>query len=181
MSSEPPPQSFGKQIDGFPSVRRFSSLLDYLDLCEVGVFIHSGTLDCELHKNAYHDWVGYEDEPLTARGVVEAIRFCLSEDDPDCNLDQTHVIMSPVDKVTIKREIAAGHDEDSGAEDSGAGDGLAVGMTLAKFIYDESVEDFVLSYDSGAAGSAIQPTLSDYSLPLHVRLPALEKGRRVLR
>lgn len=47
---DPPQQPVIKRINGIPSVSRFSSMFDFIELCEVGVFIRSMTLDCELHK-----------------------------------------------------------------------------------------------------------------------------------
>ena len=43
-------------VDGFPSVRRFSSLLDFLELCDTAVIIKSSTLDCDLLKTTGGLW-----------------------------------------------------------------------------------------------------------------------------
>jgi len=112
---------------------------------------------------------------MTSRGVVEAMRTCFEEDEPEKDLDKAHVVISPIDKADIKREMSA-----QGPEEP-AGDGLQVGMTLAAFEYDESLEQYVQMYDSGVAGlSALRPSLSDYDLPLHLRLPPLRRQRRIV-
>ena len=167
--------SSNRQRDGFPSVERFSSLLNYLELCDIGVFIKSDTLDCELFKNSSLEWVGYGDEPLSARGVVDAVCFCMKEDDPEVDFDTVHVLMRPVDPVAIKCEIAASNDEEPDIQ-------LEVSMTTAKFEWDAERDEFVAVFDSDAPGaSCLQPAgASDYALPLHLRLPPLEKRARVV-
>ena len=104
--------------DGFPEVQRFSSLLNYLNLCQADVTINSETLDGSITKRENNCWVVQdEDQELTAVQIVEKIRILIGEDEPERNLDNTFILIQPVDKITIKREIAAaGDDSDSEGE-----------------------------------------------------------------
>ena len=104
--------------DGFPEVQRFSSLLNYLNLCQADVTINTETLDGSITKRENNCWVVQdEDQELTAVQIVEKIRLLIGEDEPERNLDNTFILIQPVDKITIKREIAAaGDDSDSEGE-----------------------------------------------------------------
>ena len=104
--------------DGFPGVPRFSGLLDYLQLCQVGVSIRSDTLECILHKQSEDHWSGYDNEhpPITCRELVQEVRAVLREDEPGCDVDKVFVTMEPIDKVAIKREVVAAGEEDEDEE-----------------------------------------------------------------
>jgi len=62
--------------DGFPEVQRFSSLLNYLNLCQADVTINTETLDGSITKRENNCWVVQdEDQELTAVQIVEKIEF----------------------------------------------------------------------------------------------------------
>ena len=91
-------------INGFPSVRRFSSLLDYLEMCEVGVYINSDTLDCQpSYKHAKNI--------LTSMGIFEEFEkiFDIKDSNYVAKPDQTsYLIMREkfgLDNENIKRSI----------------------------------------------------------------------------
>ena len=103
--------------NGYPSVARFSAMIDYLDLCAVGVSIRSDTLDCNLVKASDDAWSGYDDERnLSCIEVVEELRFVLLENDKDYPVDKIYVHIEPIDKVAIKKEVAADRDEEEDEE-----------------------------------------------------------------
>jgi hypothetical protein len=175
--------------DGFPEVPRFSSLLNYLELCRVGVTINSHDLDATITKTAPDGWdIKDEDRALTAVEIVEKMRFAISEDEPERNLNNTFIFMEPVDKITIKREIAR-ECEDEDEEP-------LVGMRLADIDLtgEEPIE--TATFDGGLAlpqkvcfatfricacarisdpphvSLQVQDQFESYQLPLHLRLPA---------
>ena len=49
------------ELEGHPKVRRFSSLLEYLERCASGVIINELTLDCVITKLSDGRW-GLQDE-----------------------------------------------------------------------------------------------------------------------
>ena len=159
--------------DGFPSVRRFSSLLDFLELCDTAVIIKSSTLDCDLLKTTGGLWEGVDGEgAMTARELVVHLRMCIYADDPQVNLETTHIMIEPVDKVSLKREVA-----DSTAEEPF----MTVGMALCEMELDG--EEFVetKTFDGGPATTP-QPKqqLESYQLPLHLRLPPNPNKKRII-
>lgn len=129
--------------DGFPHVPRFSSLLNYLELCRVGVTIMADTLDAMLTKTSDQSWtLQDEDHELTAVEIVEKMRFAIGEDEPERNVDNVFILIEPVDKVAIKREVAAGDESDHDSE-------AKVGMKLAEIDLtgDEPIE--TATFDGG--------------------------------
>ena len=156
-------------LDGFPSVARFSSLLDYLELCDAAVVIKSATLDCDLLKRTDETWEGLDgSEPLSARAVVETMREYISEDDPDADLDKLCVLIEPVDKLAIKKEMA------DAADLSDDEPFMTVGMKLCEMEFDGERFVETKTFDDGPAAAQQhqqQPKIESYQLPLHLRLP----------
>ena len=100
-------------IGGFPELRQFSSLLTYLELCETGCSLVSDTLQDTIIKTAIGKWSFLEDNrELTALEVVEEMRFVIAEDEPERDLDRLFIFVQPVDKVSIKRELMEGGEEE---------------------------------------------------------------------
>ena len=100
-------QPAAARMDGFPSVPRFSSLLEYLELCDVGCSLASATLLDTIAKNESGKWKMFDDgRELSAREIVQEMRFIIAEEEPKRNVDNIFIFIEPVDKVTIKREVA---------------------------------------------------------------------------
>jgi hypothetical protein len=111
VDEKPESQSFFPQ--GFPEVPRFSSLHNYLELCKPGVFIDCETLDAKITKRLDSCWdLPDEEKPLTAFEVVEKFRFTIIEDDSECNVDNIFIMVEPIDKVAIKREMVTEYENE---------------------------------------------------------------------
>ena len=109
-------------VNGFPDVPRFSSCWEYLELCEEDVFINSAQLDTKLVKiiggngKWRHESNGSD---LTAREIIELLREAVAEDQPEINLEEAHVILEPIDKLRIKKEVAADEQDEEESERTG--------------------------------------------------------------
>ena len=162
-------------IDGFPSVRRFSSLLDYLKLCECGVLINSTTLDCQLFKKADGTWDGVDgSDPLTSLELLNTLREYIAEDSPDIDLDKACIIIEPVDKLAVKKEVA---DAADAALDAEPDEQVAMKLCNIELTDDGWVE--TATFDGGPpTAQPQQPQFEAYQLPLHLRLP--RKKRRII-
>ena len=143
--------------NGFPDVPRFSSCLEYLELCEEDVFINSVQLDTKLTKiiggngKWRHEAEGTD---FTALEIVELLREAVAEDQPEINLEEAHVLLEPSDKLRIKKEVAA-EDEEEEPE--------RLGMKLAVIDLEpggDGVPIEVETHDGGpASGQQARPLL----------------------
>mgnify|MGYP007078117184 CR=1 FL=1 len=139
---------------------RGSSLLNYLKLCDVGFKLNSDTLQDTIRKVDEDEW-RLDDDPsreLTSRQVVEEVRFNISEDEPDRDLDRVLIYIEPADKLKIKREIA---EEELEEPEPCAGMKLAV----IDITGDEPIE--TATFDGG--GSVPQEVSSPSAVRCHVR------------
>ena len=177
--AEPPVLVFK---DGFPGVPRFSGLLDYLQLCQVGVSIRSDTLECILHKQSEDHWSGYDNEhpPITCRELVQEVRAVLREDEPGCDVDKVFVTMEPIDKVAIKREVVAAGEEDEDEEKEEAGGTGTAKMVVCELDGEDGTEKWtedgkVVAALAGDIEASRSSQFQSYQLPLHLRLPRLKK------
>ena len=96
-----------------PQVPQKSSLLTFLELCEVGYDMRINVLDDFITKHDDNMWALHEEEGvLTAIEVVKKIRFAASEDDGDLDLDKIFAVVEPLDIVAVKRERAQEESDD---------------------------------------------------------------------
>ena len=97
-----------RMVDGFPDVPRFSSLYNYLELCEVGSsLVADNTLQDTIEKVPSGKWQLLDGaRELTALEIVEEIRFVIGEEDDGRDVDRVFIFMEPVDRMKIKREVA---------------------------------------------------------------------------
>ena len=109
--------------DGWPLVERKSALVDFLELCHAGAAIKSEILQADVRKREDGGcWTGYGEQDLTSRDLVLAFREELLKYDDgldEAALDKMFINIDPVDKIRIKREVAAAasEDEDSDSEE----------------------------------------------------------------
>ena len=128
-------------IAGFPEVPRFSSMYNYLELCDVGASLVSDTLQDTIMKTAAHKWKLLDDSrELSALEIVKEMRFVIAEDEPDRDLDRLFVFIAPADKVSIKREMAESEPEELELE---------AGMKLAEIDLTGDVPIETATFDGG--------------------------------
>ena len=130
--------------EGFPDVPRFSSLLNYLQLCSVGVELQSETLQAIIEKTAADEWRLQDDNSrvFTALQVVIAMRSMIAVDEPQRNLDRLFIYIEPVDKIKIKKEMVA-----QGPEEIERGSGMK--LAEIDLTGDEAIE--TATFDRGLA------------------------------
>ena len=106
--------------DGWPLVDRESALVDFLELCHAGAAIKSEILQADVRKREDGGcWTGYGEQDLTSRDLVLAFREELLKYDDgldEAALDKMFINIDPVDKIRIKREVAAAASEDEDSD-----------------------------------------------------------------
>ena len=132
-----------------PQVPQKSSLLTFLELCEVNYTMRINILDDFITKHDDDMWALHEEKGwLTAIEIVKKIRFAASEDDGDLDLDKIFVIVEPLDVVAVKRECA--QDESDNELDKDDKPQPKMGMKLADAIdLDDKANVFTMP-DAGA-------------------------------
>jgi hypothetical protein len=155
-----------KSKECYPEVKRFSALLDYLELCEGGASLWCTTLDTRLDKQRNGLWRGggaVEDAELSAKEVVLNIRFNLCEDDAATDPDKVVMLIEPVDRMTVKREIASYEETLEEPE-------FAVTLAVIDITGDGPPIE-TATFDGGPCALQVQEQFESYQLPLHLRLP----------
>ena len=166
MSS--PPEAEVAFVDGYPKVPRFSSMLQYLQLCKTGARLWCDMLDATVVKQDATMWE-YDEELLDSRALVQEMRSCLKEDDEDltnANLNKLYLSIEPVDKVAIKREVAEATEEEE-EEGQGGRKLCIIDVTGERAVETET-------FDGGPSSSDTctrEAIFESYALPLHLRLP----------
>ena len=132
-----------------PQVQQKSSLLTYLELCDIGHSMRINILDDMITKERPDNWSRAEESGLlTSLDVVEAIRFAASEDNGDLDLDKIFAIVEPLDVVAVKRERA--QDESDSESDKDDKPQPKMGMKLADVIDLDDEAAYTAVPDAGA-------------------------------
>lgn len=108
-----------------PEVPRFSSMINFLDLCQIGTRFFIDALDDYIFLDNF-GWMveGTADDTYTAYDIVEHIRHHIAKDDASINLDACYLHLVPADSLRIKKEIMAEAGEES--DDGPAATGMEV-------------------------------------------------------